>query len=165
MKDVLVVHYSLGGTTAKVAADIAAALDADSAVIEDAVRRQGPFKFLRAVLEAVACGLPTIHGPFNVSDYPLVILGTPVWAGSMASPMRSFLVAHQRELRHVAYFCTMGSRGDQDTLREMAALCRKGDAPTFSCTQAEVSAGRHRQRLDEFVRTLQSVERGRAAAA
>jgi menaquinone-dependent protoporphyrinogen IX oxidase len=133
-------------------------------VIEDAVPRQGRLRFLRAVLETVACGLPTIRGPFNVSDYPLVILGTPVWAGSMASPMRSFLVGHQRELRHVACFCTMAGHGDQSTLREMAALCRKADAPTFSCTEAEVRAGRHRQRLEQFVRTLRSVERGRAAA-
>jgi len=165
MKEVLVVHYSLGGTTAKVAADIAAALNAESAVIEDVVPRQGPLRFLRAVLETVACGLPTIRGPLDVSDYPLVVLGTPVWAGSMAAPMRSFLVAHQRELRHVAYFCTMGGRGDRDTLREMAALCRKADAPTFSCREADVTTGRHRRSLDEFVRTLQSVERGRAAAA
>lgn len=165
MKDILVVHYSLGGTTAKVASDIVAAVDADSAAIEDVIRREGPFKFVRAVLETVACGLPTIRAPLSISDYPLVILGTPVWAGSMASPMRSFLVAHQRELRQVACFCTMAGRGDRTTLREMAALCRKGDTPTFSCTEADVRAGRHRERLDEFVRSLQSVERGPAAAA
>lgn len=165
MRNILLVHYSLGGATAKVAAEIAAALDADSAAIEDVTRREGPFKFVRAVLETVACGLPTIHAPVSVPDYPLVILGTPVWAGSMASPMRSFLVAHQRELRQVACFCTMAGRGDQTTLREMAASCRRGDTPTLSCTEADVRAGRHRERLDEFVCTLRSLERGPAAAA
>jgi flavodoxin len=163
-KDVLVVHYSLSGTTAKVAAEIAAALDAESAPIDDAVRREGPLKFLRAVLETVARGLPTVRIGFNPSDYPLVVLGTPVWAGSMASPMRSFLVAHQRELRQVACFCTMAGRGDRATLREMATLCRKDDAPTFSCAEADVRAGRHRPRLDEFVRTLRALANGRAAA-
>lgn len=164
MKDILVVHYSLSGTTATIASEIAAAADADSAVIEDVVERHGPLKFLRAVLETVACGLPTIRSPFNVSDYPLVVLGTPVWAGSMASPMRSFLVAHHRQIRNVAYFCTMAGHGAQNTLREMAALCRKDGAPTFSCSQADLRAGRHRQQLHDFVRSLRSVERTRDAA-
>jgi flavodoxin len=164
MKDVLVVHYSLSGTTAKVASEIAAGLDADSAAIADVVQRQGPFKFVRAVLESVACGLPTVSAPVNASDYSLVVLGTPVWAGSMASPMRSFLVAHQRELRQVACFCTMAGHGEKGTLREMAALCRKEDVPSFACTVGEVRAGRHRERLDEFVRALRPFAQRRAAA-
>ena len=164
MKDTLVVHYSLSGTTARLAAEIATALDADTAAIEDAVERKGPFRFLRAVLETVACGLPTIRSAFSVADYPLVILGTPVWAGSMASPMRSFLVSHQRQLHQVAYFCTMAGSGSQNTLREMAALCGKSNVPTFSCTVADLRAGRHRQALDEFIHQLKAVERGQVAA-
>jgi flavodoxin len=164
MKDILVVHYSLGGTTARVASEIAAALDADLGAIEDVVPREGRLAFVRALLEAVARGVPTIRAPLRLSDYPLVILGTPVWAGSMASPMRSFLVAHQRELRQVACFCTLAGHGDRNTLREMAALCGKEDAPTFSCTQSEIRDGRHRLRLRDFADRLRALELKRAAA-
>jgi flavodoxin len=165
MQRTLVTYYSLGGTTAQVATEIAAALGSDIDRIEDVVERAGAFGYVRSSVEVLTRGVPTIRTKLNPADYELVVLGTPVWVGSMSSPMRSFLIENGHGLRNIACFCTMGGRGDQSTLEEMMAFCRASGAPAFSCAAADVAAGRHRQRLEEFVRQLELLRSDSRAAA
>lgn len=165
MQRALVTYYSRGGTTAKVAAEIATALRADSDRIDDVVGRTGTFGYVRSSVEVLTRGVPTIRTQLDPANYELVVLGTPVWVGSMSSPMRSFLVEHGQRLHKVACFCTMGGRGDRSTLDEMLAFCRASAAPTFSTTEADVVAGRHRQRLAEFVGQLEVLLLSTRAAA
>ncbi len=45
--------------------------------------------------------------------YDLVVVCTPVWAGKMSSPARSFLKKYGSSIRAVAYLITRGDRNKQ----------------------------------------------------
>lgn len=165
MSKILVVSYSRTGTTRKVAEDIVVALQADFKEVIDARRRRGWPGYLRSGFESIARGLPSIEADWEPKGYDLVVLGTPVWTGSMASPMRSFIFLHRAHLDRVACFCTMGGgRGARAALAEMTGLCGATRAPTFSATQADVQKGRHAARLREFIDRLEQVARGDVSA-
>jgi hypothetical protein len=154
MAKILVTCYSRGGTTLRVAEEIARALGAELDTIEEGSSRKGQLGFMRSALEALAKGLPSIRTNKSPSDYDLVVLGTPVWVGNMSSPMRSYLFLHHQQLRRVALFATMRGQGAEDTLRDMKLLCRASDASTCSFIEHEVKTGRHRPNLERFVASL-----------
>lgn len=89
--------------------EIAQALDAELVELTDGVDRSGARGYLRSGMDAMRrATLPL--APYEterpLSDYRLVILGTPVWAGRCASPVRGFLKRRGLELERVAYVLT-----------------------------------------------------------
>jgi hypothetical protein len=92
----LIAYYSLSGKTAAAAKTLAEALQAELLVIEDVKPRRGFFGFMRSGFEATAARCPRIRlsredlTVQQLAAYDGVILMTPVWAGSISSPLRSF---------------------------------------------------------------------------
>lgn len=152
---VLVVSYSRNGTTRTVGDEIALALSADHREIVDVTPRRGLRGYWRSGLEALARGLPSIRIDFDPGDYDAVVVGSPVWTGTMASPMRTFLFLHGHRLRRPAFFCTLGGRGAHQTLDEMMAMCGLDEAPTFWVRERDLHRGRHAVKLKEFTTRLQ----------
>jgi flavodoxin len=150
----LVVCYSRSGTTLSVAQEISAALGADLDPIEDGSNRKTLFGYLHSGFEAASRGLPSVRTAKNPRDYEFVVLGTPVWMGTMSSPVRSYLFLHHGRLPRVAMFATMGGRGGEDALREMKLLCESPEAASAAFVESEIKAGRHRQQLEQFVAGL-----------
>lgn len=155
MKSCLVVFYSLTGTTRNIAEIIAAEYGCELEAICDARPRMGWRGNLRAIFEAVtrrpAAILPPQRDP---ADYGLVVLGTPVWAGGMSSPMRSYLADNKDRFRQVAAFCTMRGSGGDKALDEIARLYGKGLQARLILTGEQIGNGQHRERLAGFVRSL-----------
>jgi flavodoxin len=164
MGNVLVVSYSLSGTTRIVADELVRLLAADSHEIVEARKRKGVVDYLLAGFESLAKGVPAIVDSCEPSAYDMVVLGTPVWVGSMASPMRSFLLAHRREFKKVACFCTMSGRGANNTLREMKALTGSKNAPTFSALESNISNGSYLPRLETFAASVRQFVDGSVTA-
>jgi len=103
----LIVYYSRTGRTRQIAAAIGAQLNADIEPIEDQGRRMGIWGYLRSAQEAMQHRLVRVTAATkNPADYDLVVLGTPVWARNMCSPMRSYIVAQRGRLKEIAVFCT-----------------------------------------------------------
>ncbi len=105
-----VVYYSLSGNTKWIAEQIAKALNAD--LIELKTQRRYPGA---RWLQMVICGasvtfkrMPRLANLPSLSSYDNIILGAPVWAGTVASPMNTFL--HKAELsgKNVALFAMSG---------------------------------------------------------
>lgn len=154
MPKTLVVHYSLGGTTRRVAEEIARPLGADLDAIED-IRPRGLFGTLRGALESLARGVPAIRHARDPSAYDLVVLGSPVWGLSMSSPMRAYLLRHGERLRDVACFCTWGGIGGWDAaLEEMSAMAGAPRAVTAALHERAVRRDQHRASLSTFVERL-----------
>ena len=109
--NVLCVYYSRTGNTKRVMEEIARALDAEVAELTDGVDRSGVGGWLRSGLDAVRRSSPKVKfkAKWPVSDYRLVIVGTPVWAGRCSAPVRSFLKKYGQHLRRAAYLITRGS--------------------------------------------------------
>jgi flavodoxin len=119
----LVVYYSRTGTTRELATAIAQALGADVEEIVDPTPRAGLLGYLASGFDSVtqreAPIRPRARDP---RDYDLVVVGTPVWAGNMSSPVRAYLAAARGRLPAAAFFCTMGGRGSERAFLEMEKL-------------------------------------------
>lgn len=155
MKLVLIVYYSRSGVTAKVAAALAQACGADLERIQDVRPRTGMAGYLRSAWQALrrqpADITPAVHRP---ADYAFVILGTPVWAGRMSAPMRSYIMQQREHFRHIGLFCTMGGSGDPDVLTAMAELCNKLPVASMSLRQRDVLGDAHLPALAGFADEL-----------
>ena len=113
----VVVYFSRTGYTRKIAEAIAARCGADIEGIQDVRDRSGIWGYLRSAREALGERLIDIRPPIrNPSDYNIVILGTPVWASNICSPMRAYVTTHREEFRQVAFFCTQGGSGAKKVL-------------------------------------------------
>ena len=135
----LVVFYSRSGATGKVAARIAQTLGCESEKIFPKRRYAGPFGFLRASFEATRKKLPEISEPKNdIRGYDLVILGTPVWGGTVASPVRSYMVGQGEGFKKVAFFLTKGGASETRTFKEMEQLCAKAPIATLALRTGEI---------------------------
>jgi flavodoxin len=123
MSRVLVVDYSRTGNTHLVAKALARELGADLERIRDTRRRHGLWGYIRSAREALKERPAEIRRPrYDPADYELVILGSPVWAGHVSSPMRRYLADNAGKFERIAVFVSEGGRGGPRVLAEMAAL-------------------------------------------
>lgn len=153
-KNVLVVCYSRGGTVRRVASHIASALGADLDLIEEVRLRRGVGGYMRSVLEAAANGLPAIRTTRKPREYELVVLGTPVWAGTMSSPVRSYIFTHPEQLKSARFFAVMGGRGGDNAVREMQMACGASEPSACVLTQREVERDLYQAKCESFIQAL-----------
>jgi menaquinone-dependent protoporphyrinogen IX oxidase len=84
---ILVVYYSRTGTTRSLAAGLAKALGADLEEICDCSNREGLDGYLRSLVDAFhKRQVEIVPAGLDVSAYDLVVIGSPVWAGSVSAP-------------------------------------------------------------------------------
>ncbi len=152
----LVVYYSRTGHTKKVAEAIADALSCDKEEITDTQIRAGPIGFLRSGYQARRKSLIHINDlQKDVAEYDLVIIGTPVWAGTVSSPVRTFVHNYKDHLNKVAFFSTHGGDESQEEFNEMEAVCGKKPVSILSFSAKKVDTGCIED-VDQFVTELKA---------
>ncbi|WP_168788167.1 flavodoxin family protein [Paraburkholderia aromaticivorans] len=141
---ILVVYYSRTGTTRSLASALAKMLATDLEEICDCSNREGPGGYLRSLFDAIRKRHVEI-GPagLDVLAYDLVVIGSPVWAGSVSAPVRSYLIENRARLPQVAFFCSFGGRGADKVLREMQQIVGKPAVAECKVTASEVHHGAH----------------------
>ncbi len=155
MKPAIVVVYSLTGHTRGVGGEIAQRLGCPMVEITEARSRRGAIAYLRSCFEAVSGRLPQIGRiDRNLRDFPLLVVGTPVWVGHVSSPVRSFLARHRGEIGTLAAFCTMGGRDPANTFGDIASVSGKPLIATMATSQNELGSPQHVAKLDRFVAAL-----------
>ena len=153
---ILVVFYSRSGTTRRVAQALAEAPKCDLEEITEPKPRAGFLGYLRSLLEARR-KRPSIiaSNKHDVSSYDLVVIGTPVWAWSLSSPVRAYLITTAGQLPDVAFFCTLGGNGSESTSAQMTAIAGKQPRAVCAITEREVLSRKHFGRLSAFEKALQ----------
>ena len=155
---ILVVYYSRSGTTRKVAQSVAAALQCDSEEIVEGRSRSGILGYLRSVIEArrqipARVALP-VRDP---STYDVIVVGTPVWAWSVSSPVRAYMIANKGKFPALAFFCTLGGAGADRAFAQMQDLAGKRPAACLTVTAPDFASGSYRSRLTAFVESLRQL--------
>jgi flavodoxin len=147
----LVVFYSRTSTTKRIGEALAQLLACDSEELVDTKKRGGPLGFVLAGRDAQAKKLTTLvdikHDP---ALYDLVILGTPMWGGTLSSAMRTYISANKPKFKRVAFFCTQGGTDNKQLFDEMEALCEQRPVGTFAISQGEVKKGSYQDKLHQF---------------
>ena len=152
MSNTLVVFYSLTGHTQQIAEAIAAALDADLEIIEDTFNRDTGLGRPRSAIEGLL-GLrssitPPKHDP---SEYDLVVVGTPVWAVRLASPVRTYLSQHRASLERVAFFCTQGGIGGTWALQNMAKVSGQRPIARMIISERQLNTPVAEEKIAQFM--------------
>jgi flavodoxin len=111
-----VVFYSLDGNCAFVAEQIKAQLNADLLQLQtkDDKKRGKVGKMLWGVGMVFGHKKPPLKPyTFDPAAYDLIIIGAPVWAGSPAPPLRTFISGAGISSKKIALFvCHAGGKGD-----------------------------------------------------
>ncbi len=119
-----VVFYSLTGNTAMAAGHIAAALGADLIELKPvkSYPDKGFRKFFWGGKSAVMAEAPALEPiQFCAADYDSIVFGFPVWAGTIAPPVRSFIAVHRAELagKQISSFACQSGAGAAKAFRKL----------------------------------------------
>jgi menaquinone-dependent protoporphyrinogen IX oxidase len=151
----LIVYYSRTGTTRRVVEALSRELDCDVEEIVESRSRLGMIGYIRSAFEARRQRLVAIEASkCDPSAYDLVVVGTPVWAWSLSSPVRAWLNATRGRLPDVAIFCTLGGAGDARVLGQMRDIIGKSPRAGLVVTARDMSSGDYREQVLTFAKAL-----------
>jgi len=152
---ILVTYYSRTGITKKVAELIAKTLKADTEEIISVANRLGKEVYGLCGKEAFNKTLAEIK-PIkkDVSNYDIVILGTPVWCFRMASPIRTYLEKNKSKFKKVAYFATQGGMGAGLTFKAISKIINKNPIAKLKLNSKTIMTNNFKNKLDKFIKII-----------
>ena len=69
----------------------------------------------------------------DLRKFDVIFIGSPVWFGTYAPPVRSFLQQNDLRSRKVFFFCTHGKGGPANYFKDTKKLCPAAADTGFSC--------------------------------
>lgn len=156
----LVLYYSRTGTTERVAKDIQQRLGCDIEPIVSKTSYRYVTGWLKAGREGMKQVLPELE-PLrsDLGGYDVVIVGTPIWAGDVASPVRALLAKDGGRIGRCAVFITSGGEDRAKSFGSLETLCGKPPVAKLGLATREVKKGMSSAKVDAFV---EEVKRGSA---
>ena len=127
----LVLFASRSGNTERMANEIHRQLDCDILEVEPQTPYDNDYNsMLSRAQEELAAIRQGNYPPIKTSvesfeNYDMIFVGYPIWHGSMATPMQTFLYNHAEKLsgKQIALFASSGSSGISASVGEARALC------------------------------------------
>lgn len=127
----LILYCSRTSNTERVAQQIRTTLGCDIRKVEPRTAYENDYEAMlgraQSELAAIRRGnYPAIRTSIeSFEQYDMIFVGYPIWYGSMATPMQTFLHEHAGKLtgKRIALFATSGSSGISASAGEAQALC------------------------------------------
>jgi len=143
LKKILIIYYSKTGHTRIIANNLHDYLKNNTVHIDieeilEISPKSGLLGYLMDGKDAIFKKNSPIHPvKKNITDYDLIIIGTPVWAWTMSNPIRYFIKLYKNDFKKVAFFITMGGTYDKSIFLHMTELVEKNPIATFSVSNTE----------------------------
>jgi len=154
----LTAYYSRSGNTKKVAEAISKAIGSDLEEITEPRGRGGLLGFLRSGSEARGEKTSNINPPKNdPANYDLLIVGTPIWAGNLSSPVRAYLARVAGKTKRVAYFVTLAGDDYTKTIVDMEKIAGHSEA-TLTIRQTELKNPSYIEKVNKFVDSIKRIK-------
>ena len=119
----LIVYFTRSGNTEKVVKKIQESFKGDIELIEEPVSRKGIIGWLKSGSGNSKREVAEIkESLYNPAEYDLVILASPIWAGTVSSPMRSYIMKNRSKLERTAVFLTNDSGSVEAAFSEIYDL-------------------------------------------
>ena len=151
----LIVYYSRTGVTRRLAHHIGEALEGQHCDVEqilDLKARSGLLGRLVSGKDAIIGKPARIEAPQKFpSDYDVMLIGTPVWVGTPAPAVRSYLGRVGTVSPKVAFFCTMLGAGGKRAFRKLRKLTGAEPITELAITGRRVKADDMSDQIAEFV--------------
>ena len=150
----LVVYYSQTSNTKTVAQEIATRLSADLQEIVPVKPYDGDFqatisRSMKDRQEGVKPEIKPIDADF--SKYDVIFIGYPIWFGTYAPPVETFLEQVDLSGKKIVPFCTFGSGGLDSSVKDLTAKQPKATIlPGYGVRAARLNAAP--QEIDQFLK-------------
>lgn len=154
-KKILLVYYSRTGITKKVAEEILKSLNCDIEEVVDTKNRAGAIGYIMAGKDATLKSLTQIKETTkNPGDYDMVIIGTPIWAFTMSTPIRTYIEQNKDKFKKVAFFCTQGSSGSDGGFKDMETICGQKPINILELKTKEVAKNEFNEKINSFINEI-----------
>lgn len=156
---VLLVYYSATGHTRAIADEIAAELSASVVQISCPSLDQGGFLTWRRLWSALTRSKPNIQlsSAVAVEDFDLVLIGGPIWAAKLATPVTRYIdeVAY-RLPKAVGVFISASSSATSGALNQWIAGVANQPVATLCINDDDRVTGQHIARIQEYCVALKT---------
>lgn len=152
-KKCLVIYFSNSGNTRRLAMEISHSLNCDMEEIKTPVSYKGFRGYQKALFHILFNREPQIKSlRHNPADYDLIILGSPVWWGTLSAPVRTFLEAYKHNIRNIAFFITQsGSYGKAKVFSQLEKMSEKTSIANLAITERELSNDKYKHKVFSFI--------------
>lgn len=122
----LIVYFSWGGNTRTVANHIHNLIGGDIVEIETVVPYPDTYE---QVTQIVPGQLESDYRPEletkveDMDEYDTLIVGTPIWGGHLAPPVKSFLAGYNLAGKFIAPFSTHGGSSTAQSVSDIRSVC------------------------------------------
>lgn len=131
----IVLYYSRSQKTKTVAKTLASELNIDIVEIKDYKSRKGVLNYVKASVDALRENKTDIYFEnnknLNLSEYDLIYLGSPTWAGNPVPAIITFIDQMDLQDKDVIPFITMTSYSTSALKRMEEKLLARGARPIF----------------------------------
>jgi len=150
----LLVFYSRTGNTKKIGELISTEMNCEYEEIIDTKKRKG------FIIDFIKCGFAATREKLTIINkiqkdpklYDTIILGTPIWNKRMTPAIRTYITENKNQFKSVAFYCTLGGKGGQNTFENMTKLCEKTPVSTLEITKKEIKNELHLDKIKNFSR-------------
>lgn len=152
----LIVYYSMSGKNEELAKILQEKLGCEMESIEEYESRNGVLGFLRSGMQATFKRMgkikPTKNDP---KDYDIVIVVSPVWAGHIPPPVRTYVYTNKEKIRKIAYASVSYSGyGNKKVLNDLENLASKKVTAHLLLKEKETSSQAYLNAIDSFLNIL-----------
>ncbi|MDD3040848.1 flavodoxin [Bacteroides sp.] len=124
-RKILIVYYSRSGDTRELAQVIQENVGGDLLELQTVE----PYpkedeKIAEQAKPEITQGIKAILKPiiYDVKDYDLIFVGYPIWRGTIAPPVTSFLIQNDFTNKTLIPFCTHGGNGEVNSVSDIQKL-------------------------------------------
>lgn len=147
----LIVYYSRTGNTRKAATKLRDALSCDILEIDDGIKRKGAFGYIKCAFHAVRKKtFPLKPIDKDPSGYEMTVLCTPTWAGTMSTPIRSFVEEFKDRIKRHCIVCCQGDEKEQRIFAQMKDLMRREPEARLIISDKWWNDGSADKRISDF---------------
>lgn len=158
----LVLYASRTSNTERVAQQIQTTLDCDILEVEPQTPYDNDYNAMlersQEELAAIRQGnYPPIKTSVeNFDKHDIIFIGYPIWYGSMATPMQTFLHEHATKLagKQIALFATSGSSGISSSVSEARNLCPDATFINQTLLLTSSTLSQMENRVTEWLNTI-----------
>jgi flavodoxin len=148
----LVLYYSRTGTTKRLAEELSRKLGCDIKAIVPKDSYRYITGWLRAGKHAMKGFTDELEPVRNdLGSYDVVIVGTPIWAGTISSPVRTFLAKDGHSIKRAAFFITSGGENRDVTFKAMEDAYGNPPLARLGLKTREVKKGECGAKADAFI--------------
>jgi flavodoxin len=155
----LIIYYSRSGRTQRLAEDVQSRLGCGIERIQTTKDFSGLMGYFRIARESKK------EHPFEIQtfridpdQYDLVVVGTPIWGGNVAIPVRDILARYKGHLRAVAFLATHGSSDPGPAFKAMEEACGRPPVATLGVSVRRLRRNAYSEDLERFIEKVRKAQ-------